>query len=178
VCKSIYEVQEGADGDTCACSAGLEWKAGDCKPCSEGFFKDAASLDLCKPCDGFVTGSTITSMAVNSTAFLATSPADCACPKDYFLLPDENITSDRIGACVGCPEGTVCDYYGVDLEGLLVEDGFWRTSNKSTEVSEEGGRGASEAAEQRSSGAAKQRSSEAAEQRRSEATESSSDCSS
>jgi hypothetical protein len=139
ICKSIYEVQAGVDGDgdTCACPAGREWKAGDCKPCSEGFFKPEASLDLCTPCDDFVTGSTFSAGAANGTA---TSSSDCECPSFSFLLPieydtqGENDIPDLIGRCAACPEGTSCDEHGVDLEGLPVEDGFWRTSNKSTEV--------------------------------------------
>jgi hypothetical protein len=139
ICRSIYEVQAGVDGDgdTCACPAGREWKAGDCKPCSEGFFKPEASLDLCTSCNGYVTGSTF---SAGATIGAATSSSDCECPALHFLLPKEydtlgeNDNAHLIGRCTACPEGTSCDDNGVDLEGLPVQDGFWRTSNKSTEV--------------------------------------------
>jgi hypothetical protein len=106
ICKSMYEVQEGADGDgdTCACSAGLEWKAGDCLPCNPGYFKPEgrAPLDLCRPCSDFVTGSTSTAADV-----LATSPNDCECPPLHVLQPDKSETSSMLGVCTPCPEGSV-----------------------------------------------------------------------
>jgi hypothetical protein len=123
---------------TCACSAGLEWKAGSCFPCLEGFFKPDAGLDLCTACNTFVTGSTVTAALSSSaesssdTVVIATSVENCACPMFSFLRPVEaHDGSSLIGECTECPEGTRCDRVGVKLHDLPVLDGFWRSHNES-----------------------------------------------
>ena len=125
---------------TCACSAGLEWKAGSCFPCLEGFFKPEAGLDLCTACNTFVAGSTVTaslssdgSKASNAT-IIATSVENCACPMFSFLLPLAHTNDDGsslIGSCVECPEGTDCNKVGVKLHELPLLPDFWRSHNES-----------------------------------------------
>ena len=59
-----------------------------------------------------------------------TSESSCACPKEKYMDPIENV-------CKDCPEGGICDIpEGTTLSTIKSKQGWWRRSENSPEFYE------------------------------------------
>ena len=111
-----------------------------CDTCLSGKWMDVvASVSRydCLPCYDTAVKSSFTSSSP------AGSKESCTCRSGEVFVGfegGEEDTNELIGECRPCGEisqdGTNCDEEGVSIEFMKIMDGFWRSSNSSTDVRE------------------------------------------
>jgi hypothetical protein len=107
------------DDDSCTCKAGETLMGTSCQPCEKGKWKSSIGVSSCSRCENTLRGA-IT--ARNGS----TTESACICPPRTY--------DDGKGSCVPVEEGMRKDLSGMTLASLTLEEGFWRTSEKSDDV--------------------------------------------
>jgi hypothetical protein len=107
------------DGDSCTCKAGETLMGTSCEACEKGKWKSLIGVTSCSRCEDTLKGSITENPG-------STSSSSCICPSRTY--------DDGEGSCVPIEEGMREDLSGMTLASLTLEEGFWRTSEKSDDV--------------------------------------------
>ncbi|GMH86453.1 hypothetical protein TrVE_jg3945 [Triparma verrucosa] len=109
------------DDITCTCTAGETLMGTTCEPCEKAKWKAEDGVTSCSLCSSTLEDSI-------TEDFGSTSAKDCKCPKGTY--------DDGKGKCEVVKDGMDDTAFGMCLENVTIDPGFWRVNSDSTDVRE------------------------------------------